>query len=144
MSDFVSVTCHQCKEVSGLSRQTYNVLLRSGQTFYCPWGHGGVYSAAPTEADLLRKERDTLKQQMARKDDEIRQKGDEVRAERAWREAAQNQARAYKGVATRVKNRVGKGVCPCCNRTFANLQRHMAGKHPTFTHDDVPHHGAIQ
>jgi hypothetical protein len=23
-------------------------------------------------------------------------------------------------------------VCPCCNRTFSNLQRHMAHKHPQF------------
>jgi hypothetical protein len=23
-------------------------------------------------------------------------------------------------------------VCPCCNRSFQNLRRHMATKHPEF------------
>ena len=32
--------------------------------------------------------------------------------------------------AKRVRTRVQKGVCPCCNRTFINLGRHMATKHP--------------
>jgi hypothetical protein len=27
---------------------------------------------------------------------------------------------------------VANGVCPCCNRTFQNLARHMAGKHPDY------------
>lgn len=26
--------------------------------------------------------------------------------------------------------RVHKGVCPCCNRTFSDLQKHMKTKHP--------------
>lgn len=29
--------------------------------------------------------------------------------------------------------RVGKGVCPCCNRSFANLKNHMKQKHPEIT-----------
>lgn len=129
-------TCATCKERFGLSDETEAVLRKNGQGFHCPWGHVSVFGKGPSQEDILRKERDTLKQQMARKDDEIR-------AERAWREAAQNQARAYKGVATRVKNRVSKGVCPCCNRSFANLHRHMAGQHPDFLNDDVQHHGAV-
>ena len=26
--------------------------------------------------------------------------------------------------------RIHKGVCPCCNRSFTNLKRHMETKHP--------------
>jgi hypothetical protein len=33
---------------------------------------------------------------------------------------------------TKIKNRVGHGVCPCCTRSFQNLARHMASEHPTF------------
>lgn len=33
---------------------------------------------------------------------------------------------------TRIKNRVKNGVCPCCNRTFENLARHMQAKHSDF------------
>jgi hypothetical protein len=52
--------------------------------------------------------------------------------ERDQRLAAERSASAYKGQATRIRNRVGAGVCPCCTRTFANLARHMAGQHPDF------------
>lgn len=27
--------------------------------------------------------------------------------------------------------------CPCCNRTFQNLQRHMTSKHPDYVSLDV-------
>jgi hypothetical protein len=37
-----------------------------------------------------------------------------------------------KGVKTRMANRIKHGVCPCCNRTFLNLQRHMTTQHPSF------------
>ncbi|WP_159103999.1 hypothetical protein [Rhodopseudomonas sp. B29] len=52
---------------------------------------------------------------------------------RDQREAAERRAAAARGQVTKIKNRVGHGVCPCCNRTFANLARHMAGEHPGYT-----------
>lgn len=36
------------------------------------------------------------------------------------------------GQVTKLKNRVGHGVCPCCNRSFGNLARHIESEHPTF------------
>jgi chemotaxis response regulator CheB len=33
---------------------------------------------------------------------------------------------------TKTKKRVANGVCPCCNRTFKQLARHMKAKHPEF------------
>lgn len=85
--------------------------------FYCPNGHGRHFSES--EADKLRKERDRLAQRIAQKDDEIKD--------------LENRRRAAVGQVTKLKNRVGHGVCPCCNRTFENLARHMTTKHPTFT-----------
>jgi len=57
--------------------------------------------------------------------------------ERAKREAAERQVIAAKGQITKIKNRVGNGVCPCCNRTFVNLQRHMGTKHPDFKSEEA-------
>lgn len=85
--------------------------------FYCPNGHSRHFSES--EADKLRKERDRLTQRLAQKDDEIRD--------------LENRRRAAISQVTKLKNRVGHGICPCCNRTFENLQRHMTSKHPTFT-----------
>lgn len=91
--------------------------------FHCPNGHSRHFSESA--ADRLRKERDRLAQKVAEKDDEIRH-------QREIAEAAERRSSAARGQITKLKNRVGRGVCPCCNRTFENLARHMGTKHPTF------------
>ncbi len=53
-------------------------------------------------------------------------------AERIRHDQTKMSLRATKAVATRRKkqiDRVDKGVCPYCDRTFQNLQRHMQSKH---------------
>lgn len=95
----------------------------SRKTFYCPNGHGQSYTES--EADKLRQERDRLKQNEAWY--EARLKDAQADAD-----AQKRQAAAYKGIATRIKNRVKQGVCPCCNRTFSDLARHVKTKHPDF------------
>jgi Asp-tRNA(Asn)/Glu-tRNA(Gln) amidotransferase A subunit family amidase len=57
----------------------------------------------------------------------------------AERDQAKAEARGQKAAKTRIKNdrdrirdRVGAGVCPCCNRTFKQLARHMQAKHPDY------------
>ena len=47
--------------------------------------------------------------------------------------ATERQLSATRGVVTRTKNRISKGVCPCCTRSFQNLKRHMASKHPEYS-----------
>ena len=46
-----------------------------------------------------------------------------------------NQIRAHKGARTKLKKRIAAGVCPCCNRTFVNLGKHMKGQHPSYTEE---------
>jgi hypothetical protein len=48
------------------------------------------------------------------------------------RDTAERRRRAEKAAKTKIKNRVAKGVCPCCNRTFQNLADHMKSKHPDY------------
>jgi hypothetical protein len=95
-------------------------------SFFCAYGHSAIFKEGETEETKLRRERDRLTQQLAEKNDEINR-------QRELREAAERRTSAAKGQITKIKNRVGHGVCPCCNRTFENLQRHMTSKHPTFT-----------
>lgn len=126
MPFLVEIKCYRCKEPFGLDRSTYETLLRSHQQFHCPWGHGQSFIEGESEEDKLRRERDQLKQRIAYKDDMIREA--EARAEHEKR-----RANGYKGHATKITKRAKAGVCPCCNRTFQQLARHMASKHPTFT-----------
>lgn len=95
---------------------------------YCPLGH--QYAPAG-ESEV-----DRLKRQLARKENTIawqRSQHDQTKAE--LRDTT-NKLTAQKAAKTRLKNRIAHGVCPCCNRSFANLEQHMKGQHPEFVTSD--------
>lgn len=105
------------------------------KTFYCPNGHSMSYTES--EADRL-KARLQAQEQATRKAEEAAER------ERRWRlEAAEVHAHterrlaAQRGANTRMRNRAANGVCPCCNRSFENLRRHMASKHKGFVAEEV-------
>lgn len=85
-------------------------------TIYCPLGH--MITWKETEETRLRRDRDRLKQETARLEDEARLQRE--RAEKA--EAATR----------RLKKRTAAGTCPCCQRTFQNMATHMKRQHPHF------------
>lgn len=84
---------------------------------YCPLGH--AYEIAG-EGEVARLQRE-LEQQRAR-----------AGRLAAARDQAEASARAYKGAATRARKRAAAAVCPCCKRSFVQLRRHMATKHPDY------------
>lgn len=114
-------TCFKCKCQMWIPDDLNGAALRArGEIpFYCAYGHRQYYIEGESEETKLRRERDRLNQRIAEKDDEIK--------------ALEGRRRAAVGQVTKIKNRVGHGVCPCCSRTFENLARHMGSKHPTYT-----------
>lgn len=128
MTDAYWQECINCSIRWGVSKLFDRQRRGDKKSFYCPNGHPQAYTES--EADRLRKALETSKQQNAMWQDDARQ-------QRQRAEAAERSASAQRGVVTRLKNRAAAGVCPCCNRTFVNLQRHMAGKHPTFTTEEA-------
>lgn len=133
--------CYRCQEPIWLEKAHEAVLRRSRATFHCLWGHGQVFAESETEADKLRRERDRLKQEAARLEEEKRGAWATANRQRELREAAERRASAARGQVTRLKNRAAAGVCPCCNRTFSDLQRHMATKHKGFIAEPVDGEG---
>lgn len=106
--------CAKCDcEMAITNRMQENRKLDGG-TIYCPNGHTMSYSE--TEADKLRRQRDRLQQDAARLNDELNEQ--------------RKRADAAEVKLSRAKRRANAGVCPCCTRTFANVQRHMKTKHP--------------
>jgi hypothetical protein len=97
----------------------------NGKQVFCPMGHTWV--CGKTEAQILRDKLDREKAARAHERSQADQRQAELRDQR---DAAERSARGHKGAHTRTKNRVRRGVCPCCNRHFENLQRHMDTKHP--------------
>ncbi|MGH2556397.1 MAG: hypothetical protein ACRDHO_11845 [Actinomycetota bacterium] len=92
-----------------------------GSSFYCPNGHRIGYGE--TENDKLQQR---LRSMEAR-----------LQHERDQREATERSLAAKKGQVTKLKKRVGKGVCPCCNRHFVNVERHMASEHPEYSEEEA-------
>lgn len=90
---------------------------REQTAIYCPLGHTYVTSGEG-EAAKLRRQLESERHKAGRLAAELDQ--------------AEASARAYKGAATRARKRAGAGVCPCCKRSFSQLRRHMASKHPDF------------
>lgn len=124
---FEVIYCYSCKIPFAVPADVRRRWVENGGTFWCPNGHNQHY----TESDVqkLRKQleeanrsRDWYKQRQA--------------DERAARERTERRLIATKGAKTRLRNRIKNGVCPCCNRTFIDLQRHMASRHPGFQPDE--------
>jgi hypothetical protein len=97
-----------------------------GGSFYCPNGHS--LSFGEGENTKLRRERDRLKQEQARLEEET---------QLAWKAEGEQRARAAKAEkrVTQQNKRAAAGTCPCCQRTFSNMATHMKQKHPEFVAD---------
>ena len=91
--------------------------MEKGGDWHCPNGHVLVF----TETEV-----DKLKKQLASE----QQRTEMFRRENQEKERA---IKSLKGQITKSKNRIANGICPCCNRSFSNLHRHMKTKHPDYT-----------
>jgi hypothetical protein len=116
--------CCTCGVAFAMTANFQQGRLSSKGNFYCPAGHVQHYTG------------------MSDKDRAQRLAG-QLDMERTRRQQAEKEAdyatRSRKAVSTRlrkVKQRVGNGVCPCCNRTFKQLAAHMSAQHPTYA-DEV-------
>lgn len=114
-------TCCKCGIAFAMPHDWQAERRRLRDTFHCPAGHGQRYIGETDEQRKIRQleaERSRLEQR--------------ERVEREAREHAQRRLAATKGVLTRTKNRIAAGTCPCCDKTFKHLTRHMADAHPDY------------
>lgn len=105
---------------TNLYRQAHDLGKRG---IFCPLGHEFFFSES--ELDRERKARETAEAR-AQRAEQRRQ------AERDLREHTERQLSAQKGATTRAKKRAAAALCPCCNRSFVQLRRHLATKHPDY------------
>lgn len=129
---FETVTC--CHSGCGITFAVPDWWVKSRRTdhqrWYCPSGHAQHFSG---QTDDERR----IAQLQAELADERRFRGwEEDRRKRAESDAMNlaNSNRALRGVATKLKKRASAGVCAYCNRTFINVTRHVASKHPEHGH----------
>lgn len=96
----------------------------NGWSICCPFGHTWHY-VGQTDEERLRAQLRESRARSGRLAADLDQTKASLRGTRA------NAARTRKEL-SRTKERVAAGVCPCCNRTFKQLARHMATRHPNY------------
>lgn len=127
---FIHVLCYRCKEPIWFTRESYRTYQRNSQTWHCLHGHEQHFPPGKTEAEKLRAQLEQERQFRQRAEQRVAQAQDEAQAER-------RRANGYKGHAAKLAKRAKAGICPCCNRHFTQLARHMAAKHPAFAPVDL-------
>ena len=101
--------CCNCGIWFAIPQAVQKRLLENGALFYCPNGHSQHYTK--TEIQKLR-------ENLAAEESRHRSTLSRLNEEKAERERVERKLK-----------RVGRGVCPECNRSFQNLAQHMACKH---------------
>lgn len=123
--DLYLTTCGLCACTYAVPKVMRDYYYENGGFWKCPNGHSWGYKVGHQterkEQERIRQERDRLQQQNARLAEE---------AEAAERERLKAE-RALK----RHKKRAAAGTCPCCQRTFANMARHLKAEHPDFVRE---------
>lgn len=116
------VNCPTCGVVYAIPDGLYRYAKKWKRqaSIYCPASHAWHFTGR-THEEELRDARDEAARDRAARD----QAEADARLARA-REAKERKARQ------RLKARASGGVCPCCNRTFQQLARHMTTKHPKY------------
>lgn len=118
-----TIACCKCGITFAVPVRLEEYFRKSRERFYCPTGHGQSYTKSTEmilweRAEAAERERDWYQSQA--------QTAERGRiAQKAQTTKARNELR-------RVKQRTSAGVCPCCNRTFQDLARHMKGQHPGY------------
>lgn len=114
----VTEICCNCGMAFGMPSDLREQLMNDpAKSFYCPNGHGQHYSKSKE-----RRLREEAEQKLKQRENELAN---------AAMEKIQLEAEIRKR--DRKLKRVHQGTCPCCNRSFANLKRHMATKHADHT-----------
>ncbi|MGC1272970.1 MAG: hypothetical protein WBC44_04635 [Planctomycetaceae bacterium] len=120
--------CPTCGLLYGVDASYLKRKREKGGDWYCPAGHNLVY----TESDLQKAQKELAA---------VKRRAEYYEAERnRAREQAEQEKRrsaAARGQVTKLKRRAAGGACPCCNRTFENLARHMQTKHPGFASEEI-------
>lgn len=117
--NLTSIDCGSCGGTYAINERYRKQCSDYGRTWHCPyceasWGYSGNGELEKAQR-ALEAEKQSLRLALARENEE--------------REAKDKLARKLK--------RVGRGVCPDCNRTFANLAKHMSCKHGVGDHGKV-------
>lgn len=118
---FNIVSCYSCTARFAIPSELYRrVVTNHSGSVHCP--ACGALTCWPAETEDQKR----IKQLESKLNWDM----EECARQKRNQEAAEASLR---GVVTRIKRRIGSGICPCCKRSFKQLSQHMAHKHPDYT-----------
>ena len=111
------INCGCCGGIYAINERFREKCQEDGKTWSCPYCKVGWGYAKGTNAKL--------------KEEIERQKLELAAAQKRERDALAEAEhfRKSRDAERKKMDRVKAGVCPCCNRSFQNLARHMKSKH---------------
>jgi hypothetical protein len=95
---------------------------KKNHAIFCPLGHEFIFG-------------DTNEEKLKAKEEELARERKRVQATRELLHQEERSHVATRGHLTRAKKRAHGGACQYCNRTFVDMARHVASKHPEHAHD---------
>lgn len=113
-----TIQCCRCGTPFAMSADLERVRRVDHEIFYCPLGHQQHWPAGKTQEQKLQEQINRERSRAASLSAQL----DQEKASHS----------STKGQLTKAKKRAANGVCPCCNRSFVNVARHVAGQHPEF------------
>lgn len=120
------VECGRCGGVYAITDRHYEWCREHSEFWHCPYCETG-WGFDHDDSPLAKAKREAEAQKRRAEQAARRAASAELRADRE-----RDRANGYKGVMRKTQKRVANGVCPCCNRSFENLRRHMETKHPDY------------
>lgn len=121
--ELCTVKCGVCGGVYAILEDYREQQWEKGKSWHCPYCEIGWGYAGAGEYDRLKKAAEQASSRAVFYADQAK--------------AAERSRRATAGHLTRTKRRIAAGVCPCCNRHFINLERHITTKHPRYQKEAV-------
>ena len=115
--NFSVITCCSCRFDFAVRIDALERWKEKGFTFVCPSCRNTQWFGE-SESDRLRRKLERAEKSL-----------ESANEQKLFLE---RQIAAEKGAKTKLKKRLSNGVCPSCNRSFANLKKHMECKHPDF------------
>jgi len=116
------LTCSACGIPFAFPGHAVNAHRENRTTFYCPNGDRQWFPGETDEARRKKAEREAANAL------------EEARIQAAKANKLQRELRTVKAQATRARKRAEAALCPVegCGRSFIQLSRHLATKHPEY------------
>jgi hypothetical protein len=120
-----TVCCFKCHATFCITKDAKRELKETHEIFWCPYCGKSQYFPHKSENEELKEVLERYRKKLVGE----RARHDQTKADRDYEK---RRRASMQGVVTRTKKRIGKGICPCCNRYFKNLHRHMTNQHPEY------------